>query len=1169
MKSCQSQFPSRTSRFSGRLVWCAALIAAAVMLPVRTTHAWSEVNIPGDWDSWNQADTSHPWLLNKVTAPGTPSGVDWYTNMVHVASSGGDTTTGTHQFKIVGDQNWANQWGNNPVVLDNTTLMSWNGNNATGTFSTAGYYNFRILNPPSSATATVAVMRTASPPVTLQVTSQTPQSPQTNNVVTIGLTLGASPSAQENFYVRWTTNNWGSSIICVATGSGTSWSATIPAMPNGIEVQYYAFSSTAATNGNVLTTSTADALTLNLDSNAGSNYSYFSYTMPWPGGAAAGYPSDPASNIHHWKEEAVVGNGFINVMLDQNGCLYDIYYPSVGDRHGVSTSNEGYRGPEQFPNCPSLDNEAMGQMNAIAGMCGIGNDVAGTNTIYWLQNTSGTTYSNVGQQWDSDSVNVILTTNTLTAGGNNISLKQYDFCPSTNALPIVTDGTRTNFGVYVKRYLIMNNASSSNTVDFYYDANFNINGGNTNDAEFWDTVSNNVTYNAMVAYDNTGRTVPVQSSDCDPNGYTTEYSPSFAFGWSKQASLYFGVAMKLVTNSTTGAGSPADGSWRDHTATDNQEGWIGKRLQLAPNSTNEVDVMVVGSWDDSAGQTGTYQYWNHPQIAWFYTNSMATAQATTETYWSNWLSAGVTINFPDNNYNKLFKRSMLLTALHIDAVTGSIIAGMHNGAYPFVWPRDGVYAAITLDRTGHTNESAAFYGWLQNTAYRDSDCVDGGKGFFYQKYTTDGYKVWTSPQLDESASVPWGMYYHYLSTGDGSFLSNYWNLAFTSINASSENSCSNSIVFYDGTNNLMNGNNVWEDTNGEHIYSNASIVRGLRDAANIANFVGSGLWNGGTNWPSTWTTRANNIVTGIVARMNFQVEPADISHLGIAVPYEVLQPNNTNMTNVVEWINGRQKVGTCSSCESAGGPWFDDLIETDSVNYADSVGLANRYIHNENGSTESYWANEEPGHSPWFLATSWYGEYFARWQDYVGGTAMINTNKYMLDLLTNKVDNLMIAAEQIAPKASLQNYTGFWLQTAWPNVWESHSTMVDQMMMFLDYKPEGTNGVNTCYFAPKLPDAWSSITFSNLNSQGQRFDVTISETNGCTCTEAQVNKRNTGTLNYDIWLRIPTNKTPSSVVTNGLSYNPSSLTYNTTTGRVHIQGAFTNGIGNNTVVVNY
>ena len=79
-------------------------------------------------------------------------------------------------------------------------------------------------------------------------------------------------------------------------------------------------------------------------------------------------------------EEAVVGNGFMTVMLDQNGSLYDIYFPSVGIRSGNDTANEGYRGPQNWPACPSLDDEANGQMNLIAAMGGIGLPAAAQTT---------------------------------------------------------------------------------------------------------------------------------------------------------------------------------------------------------------------------------------------------------------------------------------------------------------------------------------------------------------------------------------------------------------------------------------------------------------------------------------------------------------------------------------------------------------------------------------------------------------------------------------------------------------------------------------------------------------------------------------------------------------------------------------------------------------------
>jgi hypothetical protein len=160
-----------------------------------------------------------------------------------------------------------------------------------------------------------------------------------------------------------------------------------------------------------------------------------------------------------------------------------------------------------------------------------------------------------------------------------------------------------------------------------------------------------------------------------------------------------------------------------------------------------------------------------------------------------------------------------------------------------------------------------------------------------------------------------------------------------------------------------------------------------------------------------------------------------------------------------------------------------------------------------------------------------------------------------------------LAAEQIAHDSSEQLYPGFWLQTAWPNTWESHSTLVDQMMMFLDYRPEGTNGNNTCYMAPKIPSAWSGLTFNNLNSQGQRFDVAIAE--NPTNVRADINKHTVGTLNYDIYLRIPAGITPVMVVTNGAYYVPSPSDYDTNTGRVHVHGPLASAAVDNYIVITY
>ena len=391
----------------------------------------------------------------------------------------------------------------------------------------------------------------------------------------------------------------------------------------------------------------------------------------WPG---AGYASDPASNIHHYKEQAVIGNGYILCMLDANGTLYDIHFPSVGVRQGSGTANEGYKGPEEFIGspfgCPGLDNQANGQMNVIAGMGGIGITDSGTNSIYWLKNQVGTHYTDVGQQWAADDTLSVLTSNRLTASGYNIKVIQHDFVPVKSALPVVSDGVRTNYGVYVKRFQLINQEASAKTIDFYYDVNFNVKGANADDVMSFDD-----TRRAMIVKDTQARYI--NGTGCGPNGYggsaSTEYKmASYSGDYLKSNSVYFATVMKLVTNTVSGAGIGADGSWRDHSPTDNQEGWIGKRITIPAGETNEVEVMIVGSWDDQSGMTGTHDYWGAPLIDWFYTNNMATAQQTTDNYWSNWIASGVTIDFPGDYYDRMFKRQLLISVIHQDAVTGTV-----------------------------------------------------------------------------------------------------------------------------------------------------------------------------------------------------------------------------------------------------------------------------------------------------------------------------------------------------------------------------------------------------------------------------------------------------------------------------------------------------------------
>jgi len=838
----------------------------------------------------------------------------------------------------------------------------------------------------------------------------------------------------------------------------------------------------------------------------------FSYRvrLAWPGiGHPSSTPGVGYPNVHLWKEEAVVGNNWMNVQLDQNGSIYDIYYPSAGCMQGVGTKNEGYvDGNDTFP--PGLPLGCRGQMNMNIGCAGLRVD----GVTYWFTN-EGAAYSNVSQSYQPDT-NVVRTNQTLTAGGSNIAVTQYDFCPKGIAYPNDSSGTPVR-GLHIKRILLTNNGASAKTLNLYYFADPATNGG-----DGYDVMSFDSSRGAMLATDQTYRTTSTSG----------EYNPTSYSDYAKNMSISFASALKLCMGVGGSTGALATESWRD-SSSDNSQGWIGIKLTLAAGQSSEVDLVTVGGDKQGAGDPGTPSLYNGqivPALGWFFTNSAATLQTATETYWTNWLATGTTVAFPDARYDSLFKRSLLATALHVDEKGGGVIAGMHNGAYPFIWPRDAVYAAITLDRTGHTSEAENVYRFLREVAYRANE-EPTRKGFWYQKYTTDGYSVWTAPQVDETAVVPWGVRYHYDTLGDSAFLTNNYQMVYEAARASSEDSTVDARLYYDDPAMLMHANNVWEDSWDDFLYSNACVEKGLRDAAAIATVTGHPAES------ALFTSRANTIHSGILGRLTWDGENTDISQLGITYPYESLPANDSRMQHILGRING-----------TATDRWGNNHPITNSS--GEFAGLVNRYWG------DTYWNG-----GPWFLSTLWYGQFHARLQDYFAGKAQVDVLKDKIDLLIGRLGPMGLGAEQIAPSTSLL-YSGqgdFSLQAAWPNAWESMSTILDSIMLFLDYRPDAS--ANRFSIAPKLPTGWSTLTFSNIRLGSGSFNVT--------CSESEYESRevftnlSAGAIGFDTTVRVPGSTVLRSVTINGV---PISYTYSASTGQVKLSGSLAAGVGSVTTV---
>ncbi|TMP95377.1 MAG: hypothetical protein E6L08_01845, partial [Verrucomicrobia bacterium] len=160
--------------------------------------------LAGDWNGFNKDDTSPPWSLTRITAPGaqgTPDGYDWFTNTIHVAATGGDTTPGLHSFAIVGGS-YSTQWGGATINIDATTSVPWfSGTNLGPTNSISledgFYYSFRILNWRLNYSLTLSVMKTSAPPVSVSVVGQTPTAPTSNDPVFVSIVTSQPKSVEE------------------------------------------------------------------------------------------------------------------------------------------------------------------------------------------------------------------------------------------------------------------------------------------------------------------------------------------------------------------------------------------------------------------------------------------------------------------------------------------------------------------------------------------------------------------------------------------------------------------------------------------------------------------------------------------------------------------------------------------------------------------------------------------------------------------------------------------------------------------------------------------------------------------------------------------------------------------------------------------------------------
>lgn len=316
-------------------------------------------------------------------------------------------------------------------------------------------------------------------------------------------------------------------------------------------------------------------------------------------------------------------------------------------------------------------------------------------------------------------------------------------------------------------------------------------------------------------------------------------------------------------------------------------------------------------------------------------------QSAVEKYWKKYVKEHINIELKEENteynkkFNQIYKRTILLFPLLTNQNTGGMTAAVevdekleHCGRYCYCWPRDSVFITKALHKLKMQKEAEKFYkNFCKNTQSKN--------GMWEQRFYTDGRLApcW-GYQIDETASVVYGVYDHYTQVQDIKFLKDTLKMC--------ENATKFLCIYMDnilGThdtsdivkneieaeyhtenrNKLPLSYDLWEMNEGIHLYSLASIYGAFNAMLKIYEKIEQEYQENRLKLEAI-----NKIKIKIKKNMdeikkyisknmydentkclsrNCEDQKTDISILGAVVPFHLFGAKEKKVQNTIEKIN--------------------------------------------------------------------------------------------------------------------------------------------------------------------------------------------------------------------------------------------------------------------------
>ena len=334
---------------------------------------------------------------------------------------------------------------------------------------------------------------------------------------------------------------------------------------------------------------------------------------------------------------------------------------------------------------------------------------------------------------------------------------------------------------------------------------------------------------------------------------------------------------------------------------------------LKPNEEKELDIYITVSQGSSIKEIET-------KIAEAKNIDVKKELDKAKKYWEKYVKEHDTIKLPESNtkymkkLERIYKRTILLYPLLTNELTGGISAAVEIdenrtkcGRYSYCWPRDAIFITNSLDILGMTKETEKYYKTF-------CKMTQSKNGMWEQRFYTDGSLApcW-GYQIDETASVVYGIYNHYGHTKNTKFLKDTLRMSESAIKFLKK--YVQNVL--DEKEEEYKSYDLWEENEGIHTYSLATIFSSFDAMIKIYEIVKPEFEKNRLKIEKIekelqilrkYLVEIKNYILKNLYDNNKKTfirnkdQKMDISLLGLVTPFKVIAPKEKKMLNTLERI---------------------------------------------------------------------------------------------------------------------------------------------------------------------------------------------------------------------------------------------------------------------------